>query len=116
TGLVFFGLILIFASDYLASVADPFKAARLGLLISVLSLAGWLLSKWRLEVARWFIIMVLIVFVFGGLNWLETPVFLTLIVLPVMVAAILDGFLTAIITATVESLLLGLLPPAIDLG
>ena len=74
-GLVFFGLMLIFASDFLAVSPDPFKAARLGLLISVLSLVGWLLSKWRLEVARWFIIMVLIVFVFGGLSWLETPVF-----------------------------------------
>jgi signal transduction histidine kinase/CheY-like chemotaxis protein len=115
-GLVFFGLTLIFASDFLAVSPDPFKAARLGLLISVLSLVGWLLSKWRLEVARWFIIMTLVVFVFGGINWLETPVFLTLVVMPVMVAAILDGFLAAIITAVVESLLLGLLPPAIDLG
>lgn len=115
-GLVFFGLILIFASDFLALPADPFKAARLGVLIWVISLTLWLISRWQPKITSGSIIVALIAIVFVGVSWLETRGFLALVILPVAAAAILSGFLTAAITALAESLLLFLLPIETDLG
>lgn len=115
-GLVFFGLTLIFAGDYLASPADSIKAARLGVLILAISLGMWFLSEWQLNIARGVIIIVVSLIVFIGISWLESPVFLTLVVIPVAVAAIVSGSPVATITALGESVLLFLLPLEIDLG
>jgi signal transduction histidine kinase/CheY-like chemotaxis protein len=115
-GLVLFSLILIFASDYLALPSDPFKATCLGVLIWVISLAVWLISRWRPKITPGSIIIALIAIIFVGVSWLETQVFLVLVIMPVAVAAILSGFLTAVIAALVESLFLFLLPIETDLG
>ncbi len=109
-GLIFLGMVLIFASDYLAGPAEPFKGARLGVLTQIIVLITWLLSWWRLKVARWFIIVALVPVVFTGILWLESPVFLSLIVMPVALAAILSGPTAAVVMALGESgLLFGLL-------
>jgi signal transduction histidine kinase len=109
-GLIFLGMVLIFASDYLAGPVEPFKGTRLGVLTQIIVLITWLLSWWRLKVARWFIIVALVFVVFTGILWLESPVFLSLIVMPVALAAILSGPTAAVVMALGESgLLFGLL-------
>jgi len=82
-GLVFFGMILILTSDYLAGPDEPFKAVRLGVLIQISALIAWMLSWWRPKIARWFIIIASVFVVFTGMLWLESKVFIALIVMPV---------------------------------
>lgn len=105
-GLVFFGMILILTSDYLAGPDEPFKVVRLGLLTQVIALIAWVLSGWRLKIAQWFTIMALVLVVFTGMLWLESKIFMALLVMPVALAAILSGPYAVAATAVGESMLL----------
>lgn len=110
-GLVFFGLVLFLASDYLAGPGEAFKAVRLGLLAQIAAVTTWLLSGWWLiKAARWFLTMMIVVIVLIGVFWLEPKVFLSLLVIPVAVAAILNGLITAMVTAAIESIFLLIIP------
>jgi len=102
-GLVFFGLVLFLASDYLAGPGESFKAVRLGLLAQIAAVTTWLLSGWQLKAARWFLLMAVALVVLTGVFWLEPNVFLSLLVIPVAVAAILNGLTAATVIAMVES-------------
>jgi signal transduction histidine kinase/CheY-like chemotaxis protein len=119
-GLVSFGVMLILASDFLTDPADPFKVARLGVLALITAGIVWLLDYWRLKGGRWFAVIAMVAIVFWGHAWLATPAFLTLVVMPVALAAILINLSGAIAVAIGESLLLFLLPLfiafEIDLG
>jgi signal transduction histidine kinase/CheY-like chemotaxis protein len=108
-GLGFFGLVIVLASDYLAGPAEPFKAARLGALTDVIVIVAWMLSWWWRKVARWSIIIGSVFIVFWGLLWLESNVFLALIVMPVALAAILSGPIAVTVTALGESVLVFIL-------
>ncbi|MBI1877654.1 MAG: hypothetical protein HYR94_05390, partial [Chloroflexi bacterium] len=108
-GLIFFGLVLVLSSDYLAGSAEAFKGVRLGVLTVVIAIMAWMLSWWRLNVARWFIIGASVFIVSTGILWLESKVFLALIVVPVALAAILSDPLAVVATALGESALVFIL-------
>jgi signal transduction histidine kinase/CheY-like chemotaxis protein len=105
-GFALFGLILVLSSDYLASSSDMVKAASVGVLIQIVALIAWKLSDWRLKVAQWFTISASVGLVLAGLVWLDSPVFMALLVLPVALAAILSGLFAVNITAIGESVFL----------
>lgn len=105
-GLVFFGLILTLFSDFLAGSSEPYKGARLGFLIPVIALIAWALSLWQPKIARWFTIVTSVFIVFTGMVWLESQVFVALIVMPIALAAILGGLPSLVVTAVGENLLL----------
>ncbi|HXW00636.1 MAG TPA: HAMP domain-containing sensor histidine kinase, partial [Anaerolineae bacterium] len=105
-GYVFFGLTLIMSSDYLAGSAELFKAASLGMLIQVIVLIAWTLSRWQPKIAPWFIIAASMGIVFTGMVWLESPAFMALLVIPVALAALLNGLSAVIIAAIGQSVLL----------
>lgn len=106
TGLVFFGLILILVSDYLPGPSDPYKVARLGVVIQAMALIAWGVGMWQPAVARWFTIIMSLLVVLTGLLWLESQVFLVLIVVPVALAAVLGGLAAVATTAIAETVLL----------
>ncbi|MBE7550545.1 MAG: hybrid sensor histidine kinase/response regulator [Anaerolineales bacterium] len=61
---------------------------------------------WRwLKIARWFIIAASVLVVFAGMLWLESKVFIALIVMPVALAAILSRPFVIAATAVGESVL-----------
>lgn len=105
-GLVFFGLVLILASDYLTGPGDSLKAIGLGLLTQIIVVTTWILSGRWLKVAQGFLIMALVLVVLAGMFWLESKVFLSLLVIPVALAAILRGLTAAMVTAIAESMCL----------
>ncbi|MCL4297570.1 MAG: hybrid sensor histidine kinase/response regulator [Anaerolineae bacterium] len=106
SGFVFFGLTLILSSDYLASSTDRFKAVGLGVLIQIVVLVTWKFSERWLKGVQWFMIGTSVGVVLAGLVWLDSPVFMALLVIPVAVAAILGGLSAVNITAGAESVLL----------
>ncbi len=108
-GLVFFGMVLILSSDYLAGSAEPFKGVRLGLLTQSIALIAWTLSRWWLKIAQWFTMIALVLVVFTGILWLESKVFVALLVMPVALAAILSGPFAVVATAVGESVLVFIL-------
>jgi signal transduction histidine kinase/CheY-like chemotaxis protein len=115
-GLIFFGLMLIFASDYMAVQPDTYKVSRLGLLVLTMCWAAWLLSDRQPKIAAWLIIVAVTVLVFVGITWLESPVFLSLLAMPAAIAAILGSPRTAITTAVGASAFVFLLPLYTDTG
>lgn len=102
-GLTFFGLTLVLVSDYLAGPSERFKATSLGVLTLVGVLIAWRLLEWRLKISQGFMLLGVVGLVFSAMLWLESPVFMALLVLPVAVAAILSGPTAVMATAVAES-------------
>ena len=105
-GLVFFGLVLILVSDYLTDPGDPLKAIGLGFLTQIIVVTTWMLSDRWLKVAQGFLIIALVLVVLVGVFWLESKGFLSLLVIPVALAAILRSLTVATVIAIAESIFL----------
>ncbi|MBN1995128.1 MAG: hybrid sensor histidine kinase/response regulator [Anaerolineae bacterium] len=85
------------------------KVLLFGLLLYSAAGVVWLLDEWRPQVGGWGAVMALVVVSNVGLFWLGVPGFLTLLTIPVVVAAVLLGLLAATITAVGQTVVLLLL-------
>ena len=88
------------------------------LLLSALSVIGWVLVGWRPMLGRWFTILALATAVHLGGFWLHIPGSLAWAVIPTALAVPLVGFSAAVVTAVGESVaILGLIRhPAAGFG
>jgi signal transduction histidine kinase/CheY-like chemotaxis protein len=85
------------------------RLISLFLLVSTLSVIGWVLYDWKPKLGRWFTILAVAVAVHLGGNWLHVPGSLAWAAIPVVLATPLAGLSATVVTAVVESVfILGL--------
>jgi signal transduction histidine kinase/CheY-like chemotaxis protein len=109
--LVVLGVGLYFAAEMLLFPRETVEQAiSLFLLLSALSVAGWILVDWNPMLGRWFTILALATAVHLGGWWLQIPGSLAWAVVPIALAAPLAGLAAAVATAVGESaVILGLM-------
>lgn len=100
------GLLAVFASDRV--ILEP---ARIALLIfSLFCYLGagiaWAVNGWSEQSARWILTLLVTILISVGLFWLQSPGFIALVTLPVVIATGLLGQRSAFIVAVAHSSLL----------
>jgi len=104
--LVVMGLVLIFVGDPLPDTIYRSRVLYLAVFCYGASTIAWLLDSWRSWVGRWFTVMILVVMICLGNGWLAAPGFLTLLVIPTVLAGALIGLTAAAVTVVGETALL----------
>jgi signal transduction histidine kinase/CheY-like chemotaxis protein len=104
------GLLTTVAADRLADANAQSQVRQFAVLLYGLSVAAWLLDRWKSLAGRWFTVLAATTIVVLGRTWLDTPGFLFLYPLPVCLAASLVGLPAAACVGVVQSALLVSLP------
>jgi len=102
-GLVGLGVIFVFLGDRETEVASRAQILLFATLLYAAAAAAWFLEDWRALPGRWFTIIILMVTVVAGFSWLNIPGFLSLLILPVILAATSISLTAALMTAIVET-------------
>ena len=99
------GVVLAVVSDGVPNILYK-PVQTLSLMCYVLSIAGFLLNRWRASVARWFLVIGLLSTVFVGSGYLRVPGVLSLASVPVILAAGIIGVPAAVAAAAGSTVLL----------
>jgi signal transduction histidine kinase/CheY-like chemotaxis protein len=105
-GMAVVGLIIIFIAEYNPNIPIRFDLHNLMLLLIGASIISFGLDGFHPISARWFVIAALTGIILLADLWLEFPGILTLLVIPVSLAIILVGLLSAILVTGFQSGLL----------
>src|SRR5262245_37127217 len=93
------GVGLGLASQAQSHFAGSDALQDLALLVFLLTLLTWGLHQWQPGLGRWGVVISLVLAVYWGQHWLQTPGFLVLLVIPTALAAALIGLPAALLTA-----------------
>ncbi len=114
--LVILGLACLLWADSDPNPSHWVPPVLLAMLLFVASGIGWWLAGCQPRVGAWLLVATLIAAIWLGDRWLAVPGFLTLMVLPTVLATALIGVPAAAATALAQTTLLLVLPRAMGAG
>jgi signal transduction histidine kinase/CheY-like chemotaxis protein len=112
--LALLGLVLVSIGQFQSDSSIRMTVLRFALLFYGASAISWLLGSWRPWAGRWVTIVASIILIVLGDTWVGLSGFLTLLVIPTVLAVAMIGIPGAIVTVVGETVLLSLLPRLIS--
>ena len=100
------GQAIFLLGDNVIGPSAQFRVSLFGALFYVFPAVTWALLRWQPALGRWAMIAAMIAIVYLGQQWLGLPGFLTLLVIPTAVSAVLISLPAALVTAIGITILL----------
>lgn len=108
--LILAALAIAWAFDSRAASLQDHMFLDIATMLLLLSVVFYLVARWNPWAGRWLLVVGLAILFFWMALWLQNPVILVLLILPVSISGSTMGTGPALITATVQSALLFFLP------